>query len=67
MASAYRKEKVKIMDGSNIINSGILALQHHSVCPNDFKKSSHREFVSDGRQIVEEKEGKEKGGGRIIG
>lgn len=55
------------MDGSNIINSGILALQHRSFSPNDLKKSPHREFVSDGRQIVEEREGKEKGGGRIIG
>lgn len=55
------------MDGSIIINSGILALQHHSLCPNDFKKSSHSEFVSDSMQIVEEREGKGKGGGRIRG
>lgn len=55
------------MDGSNIINSGILALQHHSFCPNDLKKSSYSEFVSGSMQIVEEREGKEKEEGRITG
>lgn len=72
MASANRKEKVIIKDGSNIINSGILGLQHLSFCPNDLQEKNnhyqkttfHSEFVPDSAQVTEEREGKRGGRGQ---
>lgn len=56
------------MDGSNIINSGILALHtaHLALMIFFFFKSFHCEFVPANTQVVENREGRGKGGGRTV-
>lgn len=55
------------MDGSNIPNSGTWALQHLSFCTNDLKKkkSFPCEFVPGSLQVIKNREGKRKEGGRM--